>query len=105
MQFDAQDKIDLQTDEKLNQFNSDGDFNAAAASQAQAPPHIPAVSSEDVDGDDGEGGAGGGKDGMDFSFVRPKKQKKVCIVEEDIKMTKDEIEIYNQMRDEAVLEN
>ena len=41
---------------------------------------------------------------MDFSFVRPKKQKKVCIVEEDIKMTKDEIEIYNQMRDEAVKE-
>lgn len=38
---------------------------------------------------------------MDFSFQRPKKQKRVCIVEEDIKMTKDEIEIYNQMRDEA----
>ena len=37
----------------------------------------------------------------DFSFQRPKKQKKVCIVEEDIKMTKDEIAIYNQMRDEA----
>lgn len=37
----------------------------------------------------------------DFSFQRPRKQKKVCIVEEDIKMTKDEIEIYNQMRDEA----
>ena len=32
---------------------------------------------------------------MDFSFQRPKKAKKVCIVEEDIKMTKDEIEIYN----------
>ena len=38
---------------------------------------------------------------MDFSFQRPKKAKKVCIVEEDIKMTKDEIEIYNEMRDEA----
>ena len=37
----------------------------------------------------------------DFSFQRPKKQKRVCIVEEDIKMTRDEIEIYNQMRDEA----
>lgn len=42
---------------------------------------------------------------MDFSFVRPKKQKKVCIVEEDIKMTKDEIEIYNQIRDEANQDN
>ena len=42
---------------------------------------------------------------MDFSFVRPKKQKKVCIVEEDIKMTKDEIEIYNQLRDEAAEEH
>jgi len=30
-----------------------------------------------------------------------KNRKKVCIVEDDIKMTKDEIEIYNQMRDEA----
>jgi len=37
----------------------------------------------------------------DFSFHRPKKQKKVCIVEEDIKMTHDEIDIYNQMRNEA----
>ena len=37
----------------------------------------------------------------DFTFQRPKKQKKVCIVEEDIKMTRDEIEIYNQLRDEA----
>ena len=41
---------------------------------------------------------------MDFSFQRPKKQKKVCIVEEDIKMTKDEIEIYNQLRSEEELE-
>ena len=41
------------------------------------------------------------QDGMDFSFQRPKKQKKVCIVEDDIKMTKDEIEIYNQIRSEA----
>ena len=37
----------------------------------------------------------------DFTFQRPKKQKKVCIVEDDIKMTRDEIEIYNQLRDEA----
>ena len=99
VQFDAQDKIDLQTDEKLNQFDGENIDGGAAASRgavggaSEAP--IPNVSEEE----------GEEKNEMDFSFVRPKKQKKVCIVEEDIKMTKDEIEIYNQMRDEAVQEN
>ena len=58
------------------------------------PEPIPAAMSEE----------GGNENGADFSFQRPKKQKKVCIVEEDIKMTKDEIEIYNEMKQEAELE-
>ena len=83
----------------MNQFDGENIDGGAAASRgavggaSEAP--IPNVSEEE----------GEEKNEMDFSFVRPKKQKKVCIVEEDIKMTKDEIEIYNQMRDEAVQEN
>jgi len=82
--FDQQDKIDLQTDEKLNQFEevkSEARSNPAPIPSSFNPP-----SQEEDQGTVND---------MDFSFVRPKKQKKVCIVEEDIKMTKDEIEIYN----------
>ena len=49
---------------------------------------------------DDEGAAAG-----EFSFQRPKKQRKVCIVEEDIKMTKQEIDIYNEMQEELDQDN
>lgn len=86
VQFDQQDKIDLQTDKLLNEFNEDGNKSSAVPSQplqaTQANPLAGSVAAETQ------------QNGNDF-FQRPKKQKKVCIVEEDIKMTPEEIEIYN----------
>ena len=82
--FDRQDKVDLMTDDRLNRFDDGG--------QTQEQKNLARV--------DEASNEGPTQSEIEEFHKRKQQMKKVCIVEDDIKLTNEEKEQLMEMRKE-----